>query len=279
MLIILAIALGASVGSFINVVVDRLPNDLSIVRPRSSCDSCKRTLANFDMVPVLSYLWLRGHCRHCKAAVPLRVFLTEVATSLIFVVLYLTYGFGIGFLVISAMVSLMLVVTLIDLEHGLILNIVIYPAILALLLLSPFWPAMDISREFCCGLPGDGSLEPFQPRVLLGSLFNSLAAGFGAFLTFFVIFLVYPRGMGGGDPKLAGAVGLLVGYPGVFVALWIAVVAGGVLAIFLLSFRKRGRKDAIPFGPFLAVSAIITFMWGSEILAQYGEISANLIGP
>ena len=84
--------------------------------------------------------------------------------------------------------------------------------------------------------------------------------------------------MGGGDPKLAGAVGLFVGYPGVLVALWIAVVAGGILAIGLLASRKRGRKDAIPFGPFLAASAIITFVGGSEILARYREISVNLIG-
>ena len=266
MLILLALAIGASVGSFINVAVDRLPNELSIVRPRSYCDSCKRTLANFDMVPVLSYLWLRGRCRYCKASVPVRVFITEIATSLLFVLLYLIYGFGLGFLVISAMVSLMLIVALIDLEHGLILNRVIYPAIVALLLLAPFWPELGISREF------------FGIEGLLGSLLNSLAAGFGAFLIFFIIFLVYPKGMGGGDPKLAGVVGLSVGFPGVLVALWIAVVAGGVLAIFLLAFRKKGRKDAIPFGPFLAFSAIITFMGGSEILARYREISANLIG-
>lgn len=266
MLIFLTLLIGASVGSFINVAVDRLPNDLSIVRPRSSCDSCKRTLANYDMVPVLSYLWLRGRCRYCKVAVPLRVLLTEVVTGLIFAGLYLLYGFGIGFFVISAAVSLMLIITLIDLEHGLILNRVIYPGIAALLILAPFWPDLGIPREFF-GMVG-----------FLGSFLNSLAAGFGAFLIFLIIFLVYPKGMGEGDPKLAGAVGLFVGYPGVLVALWIAVVAGGILAIGLLASRKRGRKDAIPFGPFLAASAIITFVGGSEILARYREISVNLIG-
>jgi leader peptidase (prepilin peptidase)/N-methyltransferase len=189
--------------------------------------------------------------------------LTEIATSLLFVVLYLIYGFGVGFLVVGAIVSLMIIVTLIDLEHGLILNIVIYPAIVALLILSPFWPALGIDREF------------FGYSGLLGSLFNSLAAGFGAFLIFLIVFLVYPKGMGGGDPKLAAVVGLMVGFPGVMLALWMAVVAGGLLAIFLLAFRKRGRKDAIPFGPFLAIGAIVTFMGGNEILAQYREISAN----
>ena len=257
--------MGASVGSVINLAVDRLPKGLSIVRPRSYCDSCNCSLAYFDLVPVFSYLLIRGHCRYCKAAVPMRVVLTEIGTGVVFVILYLIYGIGLGFLVVSAMVSLMLVVALIDLEHRLILNRVIYTAILVLLLLAPFWPEMGISREFP-GIPG-----------LLGSLINSLAAGFGAFLIFLIIFLVHPQGMGGGDSKLAGVVGLWVGYPGVIVALPIAVVAAGIFAIFLLSFSKMKRRDTIPFGPFLAASAIITFVGRDEIVARCRDIAAKLI--
>ena len=266
MLIILALAMGALVGSFINVAVDRLPKELSIVRPRSYCGSCNRSLANFYMVPVFSYIWFRGRCRYCKAAIPLRVFLTEIATGVLFAILYLIYGFGPGFFVASVMASLMLIVALIDLEHGLILNRVIYPAILVLLLLAPFWPELGISREFL-GTAG-----------LLGSLFNSLVAGFGAFLIFLIIFLVHSQGMGGGDLKLAGVIGLLVGYPGVLVALSIAVVSAGILSIFLLAFRKKGRNDAIPFGPFLAAGAIITFVAGNEMIARFSGISADLMG-
>jgi len=266
MLGILAFALGASVGSFVNVAVDRLPQGLSLVRPRSYCDGCNRPLASFDMVPVFSYLWLRGRCRYCNQAIPRRVMLTEVATGFLFVILYTQFGFGIEFVIMGAVVSLMLIVALIDLEHGLILNRVIYPAIIALLLLAPFWGELGASRPF---LGNSG---------MLGSLLNSLVAGVGAFLVFLIIFLVYPRGMGGGDPKLAGVVGLLVGFPGVLFALWLAVVGGGLLAITLLVTGKKGRKDSIPFGPFLAASAIITFLGGSEILNRYQDISAILVG-
>lgn len=266
MLGILAFALGASVGSFVNVVVDRLPQGLSLVRPRSYCDACQRSLASIDMVPVLSYFWLRGRCRYCKQAIPLRVMLTEAATGILFTLLYIQFGFGIEFVIMCAMVSLMLIVALIDLEHGLILNRVIYPAIVALLLLAPFWSELGAARPFL-GNAG-----------MVGSLLNSLVAGVGAFLVFLIIFLIYPQGMGGGDPKLAGVVGLLVGFPGVLFALWLAVVAGGLLAITLLVTGKKGRKDSIPFGPFLAASAIITFLGGSEILRQYQDISAIVVG-
>lgn len=266
MLVFLAFALGISVGSFVNVVVDRLPQGRSLVRPRSFCEACTRPLAHLDMVPVVSYLWLRGRCRYCGAAIPLRVMLTEATTGLLFTLLYLRFGYGIDFVVMCAVVSLLLIVALIDLEHGLILNRVIYPAIIALVLVAPFWPELGLSRSF----PGTPSM--------LASLLNSLAAGAGAFLLFLAITLVYPQGMGGGDVKLAGLVGLLVGFPGILIALWIAGVTGGLLAIVLLLLGKKGRKDSIPFGPFLAGSAIIAFLASSEIIAKYQELADGLLG-
>jgi len=267
MLELLVFAIGASFGSFINVAVDRLPNGGSLVRPRSFCDSCSRTLASLDMVPVLSYLVLRGRCRYCKAHIPLRVMLTEAGTGILFTLLFLQYGFGIEFVVLCAVVILLLIVALIDLEHGLILNRVIYPAIVLLVLLAPFWAELGSPRSFPIG------------EDMVASLLNSLAAGAGAFLVFLAIVLAFPAGMGGGDVKLAGLVGLLVGFPGVLVAVWIASVVGGLLAIALLLMGKKGRKDSIPFGPFLAGSALIVFMAGTQIIAKYQEIAANVVGP
>lgn len=266
MLAVLAFAIGASVGSFINVAADRLPKGGSLVSPRSFCESCIRPLNHWDMVPVFSYFWLRGRCRFCRAPIPLRVMLTESVAGLLFVFLYLRYGFGLEFAVICAAVTLMLVVFLIDLEHGLILNRVIYPSFLALLVLAPFWPELGDSRSF----PGTSGM--------LASLLNSLVAGGGAFLLFLIITLAYPKGMGGGDVKLAGLLGLLVGFPGVLIALEIAVVAGGLLAIALVLLGKKGRKDSIPFGPFLAAGSLIAMVIGSEIIAGYRNIAAQLVG-
>ena len=109
-------------------------------------------------------------------------------------------------------------------------------------------------------------------EALLGSLFNSLVAGGGAFLAFLAIFLAYPQGMGGGDVKFVGVMGLLLGIQGAAVGLWSAIVSGGLTAIALIVLRKRGRKDAIPFGPFLAFGAIIGLLWGNDVMSGYESL-------
>ena len=255
--VVFALSVGASVGSFLNVAADRLPAGGSVVTPRSYCDSCKRPLGNLELIPVFSYLLLRGKCRRCGVSIPPRFMAVEAATAFLFILIYLKYGMGVQFFVLAAAVSMLIVVSIIDLEHGLILNRVIYPTIVVLMVLAPFWPELGLSRSF---LGNSG---------MAGSMASSLVAGGGAFLLFLAIILLFPSGMGGGDVKLAGAVGLLVGFPQVLLALWLAIVSGGLVAIFLLITRKRGRKDAIPFGPFLALSAVAVLLVGTEIVEWY----------
>ncbi len=263
---VFALMLGASVGSFVNVVVDRLPAGRSLVRPPSYCESCGRPLVLLELVPVLSYFWLRGRCRVCGVAIPARVPLVEAVTALLFAGVYLRYGLGLESVILSAAVALLLVVALIDLERGLILNRVVLPSVLALLVIAPFWSELGLSRTFL------GSPD------MLASLLNSLLAGAGAFLLFLGIGVAFPGGMGGGDVKLAAVVGLLVGFPGVLVAVWIAVVSAGLVAISLLLLHKKNRKDAIPFGPFLALGTGAVLLAGPEMLSWYGEMGARLVG-
>ncbi|MCH8205629.1 MAG: prepilin peptidase [Chloroflexi bacterium] len=257
MLGVLAFAIGASIGSFLNVVADRLPSGRSLISPRSYCEACNRPLTSLDLVPVLSFLGLRGRCRHCSAAIPARVVAVEAATGVLFVVAYVRYGLGFDFVVVCAALSLLLVVGLIDLERGLILNRIVYPSIVALLVVAPFWSELGLPRTF------------FGSEGLSSSLLNSVLAGLGAFLFFMGITLAYPKGMGGGDVKLAGLLGLLLGYPGVLIALWIAVIAGGSVAVALLLTKKKGRKDAIPFGPFLSFGALVVLLGGTDVTSQY----------
>lgn len=254
---VFAVLAGASAGSFLNVVADRLPGGGSVVSPRSYCDSCKHPLGSLELIPVLSYLLLRGKCRRCGATIPPRFMAVEAVTALLFALIYLKYGIGLQFFILAAAVSLLIVVSIIDLEHGLILNRLIYPAIAILIVLAPFWTELDIPRSFL-GISG-----------MAGAFTSSLVAGAGAFLLFLTIILLFPAGMGGGDVKLAGAVGLLVGFPQVLLALWLAIVSGGLLAIALLVSRKRGRKDAMPFGPFLALSGVTVLLVGTEIVEWY----------
>jgi len=261
-----AFLIGASVGSFLTLAADRLPSGRSIVSPGSYCEACEHPLGHFDMVPILSYLWLKGKCHHCSAAIPLRLMAVEALTGAMYIAVYFRFGLDLGGVLMAAAVSLLILVALIDIDHGLILNKLMFPSVIALLVLAPFWTELGLSRSF---LGSDG---------LLGTSLNSILAGSGSFLLFLIIAMIYPNGMGGGDIKLSGVIGLLVGFPGALIALWLAAVGGGVAAIGLIAMRKLGRKDTMPFGPFLAAGAIAALLAGSEITSWYQSIGDYLVG-
>ena len=252
-----AFVMGASIGSFLNVVADRLPNGRSIVSPRSFCESCQRHLAAVDMVPVLSYLWLRGRCRYCAAKIPGRLAVVEAVTGGLLALLYWRYGLGGELFVYGAAVCLLLVISVIDFDHGLILDKMVFPAVGLLLVLSPFWAQIGTEREF------------FGTLGLLGSFANSTVAGASYFVFLYLIVLVYPQGLGAGDVKFAALIGLLMGFPLVFVAFWVTVVSGGLVAAFLLAARRKGRKEEIPYGPFMALGAVVAVLAGTEIWDWY----------
>lgn len=218
------------------------------------------------MVPVISYFWLRGKCRHCQAAVPFRVVLVEAATGALFLVVFSLYGFGPDFVILSACLSLLLAVSLIDLEHKLILNSMVFPSIILLLLLAPFWTEIGITRTFL----GD--------ETLLASLANSYLSGLGAFLAFLIVAMISPAGMGGGDVKFAAVLGLMVGFPGIILAIWVSAVGGGLIAIGLIVAGKKGRKDVIPFGPFMALGAAVVLIAGPDLIDWYQDLASAISG-
>ena len=261
-----AFSMGASVGSFLNVVADRLPAGQSLITPRSHCSGCGHTIHARDLIPVLSYLWLRGRCRYCFAKISPRIVAVEFLTGALFAVLYLKLGWGFAVIAFGAGLALLVAIAIIDLEHRLIPNRLVIPAVLVLAALAPFWPDLGIDRALV-----------FE-QVHLASLSNSLAAGGGALLAFLAIKAVYPSGMGAGDVKFAGLLGLLVGFPGIVVALWTAVVVGGAVAFGLIALGGRSRKDAMPFGPFLSAGGILALLAGTEIIDVYFAASSRLFG-
>ena len=234
--------LGTLVGSFLNVCVDRIPLGGSIVSPASHCPVCKRTLRPLELIPVFSYLILRGRCRTCGAKIPLRVWVVEVFTGLLFAGIALRFGFQIRTLFLAIQISLLVIMAGIDLEHQRVPNLVSYPAIAISLLAIPFLP----------------SHRPLD--WLLGG-----ALGFGLLL---LIALLAPGGMGMGDVKLTAFIGLVVGYPEIILALFLSFVLGGLIAGVLLAMGRIKRRDPIAFGPFLALGAILTIFY-SEPLIQW----------
>lgn len=255
-----AFVVGAAVGSFLAVVADRLPDGGDIVSHRSRCASCDRVLGPVDMVPVLSYLALRGRCRTCGAHIPLHLWLVEIVTGLIFAWVFVRVDSVPGMAVLAAAGALFVLVGLIDYQRRLILNVMILPATVMALAVSPFWNQMGYSRVF------------LDTPELVGSFLNSLTAGLAAFLLFLVVLIIYPKGMGGGDVKYVGLIGVLAGFPGVVVALWSAIVVGGVVSAALLALKLRGRKDAIPFGPFLSFGAVVGMLFTDEIISGYDSL-------
>lgn len=259
-LLLLPFLLGASVASFLNLVADRLPQGRSIVQPPSSCPHCGRRLSPLELVPVLSYLALRGRCYQCRAPIPLRSLVLELGLGILGAYLWWRHGPSLAALVLFGYVSFLLLLAIIDLDHGIIPNALVYPGLLVTLLLSPWWNYLGLPRSFV-GSSGPG-------YVLLGSLAGALVAG-GLFVA---MILLYPGGMGWGDPKMAAVIGLATGMPGVVVALLIALVGGGVVALVLIALRRKSRKDTMPFGPFLALGGALALLWGSGLWQWYVAI-------
>jgi leader peptidase (prepilin peptidase)/N-methyltransferase len=174
----------------------------------------------------------------------------ELATGLIFAFLYWHYGFSVGLGVMAFYACLFIIIFVIDLEHGLILNKVVYPGMVVALLLVL--------------LPQAGLAQQIGTRVAYAALGGAI--GFGIFL---LIAIVSRGGMGWGDVKLAALIGLATGFPLVFFAIIMGAILGGIVAVALVIAKKRTRRETIPFGPFLALAAMITLLWGSDILSWY----------
>jgi leader peptidase (prepilin peptidase)/N-methyltransferase len=250
---------GLSVGSFLNLCIDRLPRRQSIVKPPSHCDGCGERLKARDLVPVFSYLWLRGRCRYCGDRIPVRGLLVEIATAAVFGFFAWHFGLGIQLGIALVYVSMFIVIFVVDLEHLIIPNRVVYPGMVVALMFSGLW----------------AGFEGFWPGV---GIVNALLGGAVGLALMLAPFLLFRDGLGMGDVKLAALMGLACGFPLVLVALMLGILYGGLVAVMLLLFGVKGRKEAIPFGPFLAGGAVLTLLWGGGILEMYEVAMVNLTG-
>ena len=244
--------LGTAIGSFLNVVIDRLPAGKSLMYPPSGCDSCQHRLSWLDLFPVFSFLFLRGRCRHCQAKIPIRIFWVELGTGLLTALLFWHFGWKPILPVVIVYSSFLIVIGMIDLKHQLIFNVITYPVAIIALIVNFFVPDVFSLHNFLFGLIGGA----------FGLVFLALTA-------IFSLLIFKKEGMGMGDVKMAAMIGLMVGFPNVIVALFGGILLGGLTAIFLVIFKKKSRKDIIPFGTFLSLATIITFLWGSDIIHWY----------
>ncbi len=239
---VLALVAGGVAGSFLNACAWRLPRGESLVKPRSRCVACGHPLGPLDLVPVLSYLWLRGRCRYCGGRIPPRYLVVELAAA----GATLSAVHAAPDLLHAARTAVFLwfliLVTTTDLETGLI-------------------PDQAVGTAALLGV-GTGL---FLPETLLPGLYGALA---GAGILYAII-LASRGGMGGGDAKMAAVMGLFLGWQGLLLALFVAFVSGGLLAAGLLLTGRKERKDALPFAPFLALGGAVAQFWAGPLLAWY----------
>lgn len=247
---------GLCIGSFLNVLVYRLPRGLSLSKPLSSCPACGKRLGALELIPLLGYLALKGRCLKCRVLISPRYPLVELATALLFIAVYSAFGFtltGFGYLLL---LTLLLAVSLIDLDHRLIPNTLVGAGLIAGLLLQ--LPALF---KLWFVLPA--WLTPNRP--ILDAL-AGLAVGGGLLL---IIILVSRGGMGAGDLKLMLLIGFFVGLRGTAVVMMLGFTLGAVTGLLLIGAGRLTRKDALPFGPFLSLAALIQIFWGPQLWDWY----------
>ena len=243
MALVFIFIVGLIVGSFLNAVIWRMDKEESVFKGRSVCPACKHKLSFEDLIPLLSFVLLRGRCRYCKASISWQYPLVELGTALVFAFLFWWVGLNIAHLLLLWFISAALIIIFVyDLKHFLIPDVVVYPAIVV----SALW------------------------QLLQGQLVGPLSAGIGAAFFFLCLYLV-SKGtwMGFGDVKLALLMGFILGWPNILVALFFAFLVGAILGLVLVALDKKGMRSEVPFGPFLVAGTAFAFVWGEMIVDWY----------
>lgn len=242
---LLVLVFGVVIGSFLNVCIYRIPNEESISYPPSHCSSCKHKLSFFELVPILSYIFLGGKCKQCHSYISIQYPIIEALNGIIYILIFYKYGLTISFFKYCIFASLLIVIGMIDYKTQYVYrSTTIFGIITAIGIL--------IIQYFVNG-------ESFINSIL-GGVIGFLIIGLIVFIT---------KGMGEGDIEIAIVCGLFLGIKGILLTLFLAVIFGGIIGIFIVSLKLKELKDKIAFGPFLAVAGVISALFSNEIISMY----------
>lgn len=241
--LLIAFLFGSIIGSFLNVCIYRIPRGESIAFPSSHCPQCNYPLKIWDLIPVFSYLYLKGCCRKCGGKISSKYPFIELLSGIIFTLVVFKEGFNFTALFYCLFLACLIVIAFIDLEHFLIPN----SLVLALIIL---------------GIGLHIVVKPFNPL-------NGIASFFGAGGFFLFLQILSRGGMGGGDIKLTAALGLWLGWPDIALTIFLGSFIGIMIFIPLILLKIKNRRDFIPYGPFLVLGALIIFFAGEKIWLWY----------
>ena len=235
--------IGAVIGSFLNVCIHRLPAEQSIVTPASHCPHCNKYIKFYDNIPILSFLLLRGRCRYCSVSISVQYLLVELINGAGYTVIAWKLGLNADSAFYALLFSSLLVISVIDLYHQIIPDVITIPGIIIGLIASAF----------------------ILPSGIKGAIFGTLLGGG----IFFVIAVVSRGGMGGGDIKLIAMIGSFLGLTDVLLTIILSSFIGSVVGVFMVIAFGKGRKYKIPFGPFLSIGGIISLFFKTKIIEWY----------
>ncbi len=248
---VIVILVGLAWGSFLNVVIYRLPRGQNLMRPPSSCPQCQIRIKPYDNIPVLSYLLLRGRCRACGARIPLTYPLVELLTSLCFLMSYVHFSLSLHFLASCIFASGLIAIGFIDFFHQIIPDEITMPGLVLALGYAFFRPDLGLRQALIGAVAGAGFL------LLIYGAHRLLRK---------------KEGLGMGDVTMMLMIGAYLGLAGTFFTLILASFSGTLVGIFLLSFRRKGLQHALPFGTFLAPAAFFSLLWGERIIRAYLDL-------
>lgn len=265
---------GAAIGSFLNVVIHRVPNEESIVFPNSACPNCKKSIKPYDNIPILSWLILGGKCRNCRNPISPRYLLVELLTGLLFLAVYWSIGFN-AFLPVALIFAATIVsLVFIDAEHMILPNVITYPLLVFALIVRIIFPLFFGASYF-----SDFKFFPLNRMedypVWLVSLFGAILGGLvgGGFLWLVGAIWKKLRGvdaMGLGDVKMMFAVGALLGWRLTLLSIFIGAFAGAVIGVFVIARQKeKDFQTQIPFGIFLGIGSILSLLFGEQLIGWY----------
>jgi len=242
---VLIFIFGITIGSFLNVCIYRIPLGESISFPPSHCTSCSTRLRSLDLVPVFSFLATKGQCKYCGEKISVQYPLIEILNGLIYVLLYLKFGYTLEFLGYAILCSMLIVIAIIDYYHQIIPDTInIFGLVCGFV-----FHAINFN--------GFSNLLQYVLGFLIGG---------GVLL---LIAVVTKGAMGGGDIKLMAVLGLWLGLKYTLLTLFLSFFLGGLISIILIAFKLKGRKDMIPFGPFIVLATIVTLFYGNDIISYY----------
>jgi len=242
---ILFFVVGVVIGSFFNVVGLRVPQRIPFSNDRSYCPSCQKQLKSIDLIPIFSYLFLRGKCRHCQTNISILYPIIEILTGFLFAFSYWKLGLSLELITVLIFISMLMILFVSDLTYMLIPNKILLfflPLLIIMRIISPLTPWYD---------------------AIIGAVVG--------YVVLALIIILSKGGMGGGDMKLFGVIGIIIGWKGTLLTLFLASLLGLFVGGTMILFKKQAKKEPIPFGPYIIVAAIISYFYGDNIIAFYME--------